>query len=126
MRLNVSICTPTAVATTAESAASTAEVVAVGDGDTIDVAASEGTADELLYGQEVQLVTDPSQADVDKVRSPPPARPHRRAQCIRTSDRRRRGYEYTYDAPYINQEANQAAERAAISATAGLWATCKP
>ncbi|KQQ66939.1 thermonuclease family protein [Microbacterium sp. Leaf320] len=129
-------------------------MVAVVDGDTIDVATDDGTArvrligidtpeigrggeasecyadearaflDELLYGQEVELAGDPSQADVDKY-----GRLLRyvyidgqsAAELAITAGA---GYEYTFDVGYIHRESHQAAERDAIESAVGLWGAC--
>lgn len=145
--------TPTSGAS--ESATTSAEVVAVVDGDTIDVATSAGTArvrligidtpeigrggepsecyaqeartflDELLYGHEVDLVSDPTQADVDQY--------GRLLRYVLIDGRSAAelaiaagaGYEYTYDTAYRDQQAHLAEERSAANARAGLWGACQ-
>lgn len=147
-------CTPIVAASSTAPVATTAEVVAVVDGDTIDVATVDGTArvrligidtpeigrggevsecyadkartflDELLYGQEVELVGDAAQADIDKY-----GRLLRyvyvdgqsAAELAITAGA---GYEYTYDAPYVAQETYRDAQEAAKSAGVGVWSMC--
>lgn len=72
--------------------------------------------DELLYGQSLALVTDPSQGEVDAY--------DRALRHVLLDDRSVSeltieagyGHEYTYEAPYFNQDANRAAEQAAVAA----------
>lgn len=149
-------CTPIVAASHTQPVTATADVVAVVDGDTIDVATDDGTArvrligidtpeigrggeasecyadeartflDELLYGQEVELVSDATQADVDKY--------GRLLRHVYVGDvdaaeaaiAAGAGYEYTYDTPYEGQVAYQAAEDAAAENGAGLWGSCMP
>lgn len=148
-------CTPAVDAATAEPVIETAEVVAVVDGDTIDVDTDNGTArvrligidtpeigrggeasecyadeartflNELLYGQEVQLIVDATQGDVDKY-----GRLLRHvyagdvdaAEAAITAGA---GYEYTYDTPYERQGLYRDAERAAAETGAGMWGVCE-
>jgi endonuclease YncB( thermonuclease family) len=147
-------CTPAVDAATSEPVTETVEVVAVVDGDTIDVATADGTArvrligidtpeigrggeasecyaeeartflNDLLYGQEVQLTSDATQADVDKY-----GRLLRHvlidgASAAEAAIAAGAGYEYTYDTPYRDQQAHLEAEHAASETHAGLWGAC--
>jgi len=147
-------CAPTPPAPAAAPTTEHAEVTAVVDGDTIAVDTAGGSArvrligidtpeigrdgepgdcyaeeardflDALLYGKTVELVGDPTQADVDRY-----GRLLRHvlvdgqsaALAALTAGA---GYEYTYDAPYADYQAHREAESAAEAAGAGLWATC--
>ena len=146
-------CTPITAATTPDPEPA-AVVVAVVDGDTIDVATDDGTQrvrligidtpeigrggetsecyadeartflDELLYGQEIKLVSDATQADVDTY-----GRLLRHVYVDGQSAAELAiavgaGYEYTFDAPYNGRAANRAAERVAETSGAGLWSEC--
>lgn len=138
----------------AERDEGTVEVVAVVDGDTIDVATSTGEervriigidtpeigrggeasecyaiearefVDELVYGRDVELRADDTQADVDAY-----GRLLRhvfidgRSVAVETLAAGA-GYEYTYDAAYDGQGDHQDAERAAQAAGLGLWGAC--
>lgn len=150
-------CTPQerpAETQTVVTAAEAAEVVAVIDGDTIDVKTSTGESrvriigidtpeigrdgaagdcyaiearnflDELLYGRTVELQSDSTQADVDTY-----------GRLLRHVDvdgqsaavlaiAAGTGYEYTYDNPYVGQADHLAAEAAARDEHAGLWSAC--
>lgn len=148
-------CTPPASPTqTVVSATEEAEVIAVVDGDTIDVSTSAGTArvrligidmpeigrdgepgecyateargflDDLLYGRTVRLQSDSTQADADKY-----GRLLRHVVIDGKSAavlalEAGAGYEYTYDVPYIGQLEHRDAENAAAAAGAGLWSAC--
>lgn len=147
-------CTPVAIPSQAEPVVSVVEVVAVVDGDTIDVTGEDGIArvrligidtpeigrggevsecyaeeartflDELLYGQEVELISDATQADVDKY--------GRLLRHVYVGDvdaaeaaiAAGAGYEYTYDTAYERQDEYRAAEDAAVASRVGLWAAC--
>ena len=136
------------------AATSSVTVVAVVDGDTIDVATAEGEqrvriigidtpeigrggdpsecyadearelVDELLYGRDVELRADETQADVDAygrlLRHVIVDGRSAAAETIAAGA----GYEYTYDAPYNGQSEHQAAEGAAHAAGLGLWRAC--
>lgn len=150
-------CTPQerpAETQTVVTAAEAAEVVAVVDGDTIDVKTSTGESrvriigidtpeigrdgaagdcyaiearnflDELLYGRTVELQSDSTQADADTY-----------GRLLRHVDVDRQsaavlaiaagtGYEYTYDTPYAGQADHLAAEAAARDEHVGLWGAC--
>lgn len=147
-------CTPTVPASTSDPVAETGEVIAVVDGDTIDVAQSDGTArvrligidapeigrggeasecyadeartflDELVYGHQVELVRDPTQADVDKY-----GRLLRHVyvdgqSAAELAIAAGAGNEYTYDTAYRDQQAHRDAEQAAAETGAGLWSDC--
>lgn len=153
--LAVTGCSPSPVgAPTTVPATISAEVIAVVDGDTIDVATENGTArvrligidtpeigrdgkagecyadeardflDQLLYGRTVQLHADATQADVDKY--------GRLLRYVLVDGQSAAelaiaaggGYEYTYDLPYVDQETHRAAQDAAEAAGAGLWSAC--
>ena len=131
-----------------------ANVVAVIDGDTIDVAIDSRTVrvrligidspeigrggeasecyadqardflDDLLYGTTVQLISDPSQGDQDRY-----GRLLRHVfidgkDAAELAIRDGYGTEYTHDTPYLTQESHQVAQRAAAAARAGLWNEC--
>jgi micrococcal nuclease len=148
-------CAPIVAASITEPVAVTAEVVAVVDGDTIDVATEDGTVrvrligidtpeigrggeasecyaeeartflDELLYGQEVQLFSDATQADVDKYGR---LLRHVYAGDVDAAEAAiaaGAGYEYTYNTPYERQDMYRDAERVAVEASAGLWGVCE-
>lgn len=134
--------------------AETAEVIAVVDGDTIDIATEDGTArvrligidtpeigrdgdmgecyaneardylNGLLYGHTVELVGDATQADVDTY-----GRLLRYVLIDGQSAALRAidagaGYEYTYDTAYVDQQAHRDAQDAAAAAGLGLWTDC--
>lgn len=130
------------------------EVVAVVDGDTIDVRTDDGTErvrliglnspeigrdgsqnecyaeeardvlNELLYGHDVQLAADPTQADRDVY--------GRLLRHVFLDGRSAAveviaagaAYEYTYDADYEHQAEHIAAEDDAAGAARGLWGAC--
>ena len=134
--------------------AEAAEVIAVVDGDTIDVQTAggearvrligldtpeinrEGGADdcyaqeardelnELIYGRAVELRADPTQDDADRY-----GRLLRHVYIDGQSAAAAlleagAAHEYTYDAPYIGQAEHRAAEEAARAAALGLWGSC--
>lgn len=147
-------CAPIVAASTTEPVAVTAEVVAVVDGDTIDVATDDGTArvrligidtpevgrggevsecyadeartflDQLLYGRQVELISDTTQGDVDKY--------GRLLRYVYVDEQSvaelaiaaGAGYEYTYDTAYRDQQAHREAEQTAVEASVGLWGVC--
>lgn len=150
-------CTPAPVSSHANTPLSveTVHVIAVVDGDTIDVdqdgqpvrvrligidtpeigrggEASECYAeearaflDELLYGQEVQLIGDATQGDVDRY-----GRLLRHVyvgevDAAEAAIAAGAGYEYTYDTPYERQGMYRDAERVAVDAGAGVWGVCE-
>ena len=144
-------CTP---APAAAPAAERAEVTAVVDGDTIEVDTADGSErvrligidtpevgrggepgdcyaeeardflDALLYGKTVELVGDPTQADVDRYgRLLRHVLVDGRSAAL-TALAAGAGYEYTYDAPYTDHQAHRDAESAAEAAGAGLWSSC--
>lgn len=134
---------------------SAVEVVAVVDGDTIDVATPAGKqrvriigidtpeigrdgepsecyahearefVDKLLYGRDVELRSDATQADVDvhgRLLRHVIVDGHSAAvETIAAGA----GYEYTYDAAYEGQSEHQAAQEAARNAGLGLWGACQ-
>lgn len=149
----LSSCTGTAAAPELASP-ETAEVVAVVDGDTIDVQTAEGEArvrligldapeidrdggeddcyaqeartalDELIYGQEVELRADPSQDDTDRY-----GRLLRHVyidgrSAALTLIEAGDAHEYTYEVPYVGQAEHRAAEADAQEAARGLWGSC--
>mgnify|MGYP001600902386 CR=1 FL=1 len=147
-------CTPTVDAATSEPVTETVEVVAVVDGDTIDVATDNGTArvrligidtpeigrggevsecyadeartflNELLYGRQVELISDPTQADVDTYGRLLRYVHVDGASAAEAAIAAGAGYEYTYDTAYRDQKAHVEAEQAASDAHAGLWGAC--
>lgn len=137
------------------SSTATVEVVAVVDGDTIDVATAAGEqrvriigidtpevgrdgepsecyaheardfVDELLYGRDVELRSDATQSDVDAY-----GRLLRHViidghSAAVETIAAGAGHEYTYDAAYDGQSDHQAAQDAAQSAGLGLWGACQ-
>lgn len=138
----------------ASEVAETVEVVAVIDGDTIDVRTDDGTErvrliglnspeigrdgsqnecyaeeardalNELLYGREVQLAADPTQADRDVYgRLLRHVFLHGRSAAVEVIAAGA-AYEYTYDADYEHQAEHVAAENDAANAVRGLWGVC--
>lgn len=136
-------------------ATSTVEVVAVVDGDTIDVATAAGKqrvriigidtpeigrdgepsecyaheardfVDALLHGRDVELRSDATQADVDVY-----GRLLRHVivhghSAAVETIAAGAGYAYTYDAAYDGQSDHQAAQNAAQGAGLGLWGACQ-
>lgn len=132
------------------------EVVAVVDGDTIDVATSRGEVrvrligidspelgrngqtsecyaeeardylDDLVYGRTVQLVSDPTQDDTDRY-----DRLLRHVlidgdSAALAAIEAGTGIEYTYDSPYGGHDAHQRAQADATAAHRGLWGSCTP
>jgi micrococcal nuclease len=146
-------CSPVA-SRVAEATTESGDVVAVVDGDTIDVVTSEERVrvrligidtpetgrdgkvrecyaneardflNELLYARTVQLRADASQADVDKY--------GRLLRHVLVDEQSAAvlaisagaGHEYTYNTPYVDRDAHLAAQDAAAAAGAGLWSTC--
>lgn len=141
-------------ASPAERDEGTASVIAVVDGDTIDVVTGAGEervriigidtpeigrhgepsecyaeearafVDELLYGHDVELHADDTQADVDAY-----GRLLRHVFIDGRSAAEETlaagaGYEYTYDAAYDGQSEHRAAESAAQAGSRGLWGAC--
>jgi micrococcal nuclease len=137
------------------AASEVGQVVAVVDGDTIDVATDDETVrvrligidtpeigrggeasecyaeeartflDGLLYGQEVHLVSDDTQVDVDKYGR---LLRHVYAGDVDAAEAAitaGAGYEYTYDVPYERQGMYRDAERAAAETGAGMWGVCE-
>lgn len=139
---------------TTPATSTVATVVAVVDGDTIDVRTDDGTErvrliglnspeisrdgsqnecyaeeardvlNELLYGHDVQLAADPTQADRDVY--------GRLLRHVFLDGRSAAveviaagaAYEYTYDADYEHQAEHIAAENDAAGAARGLWGAC--
>lgn len=147
-------CTPISADQAAAPEVATAEVIAVVDGDTIDIATDAGPArvrligidtpeigregepgecyaeearsflDGLVYGHIVELRSDPSQADADRY-----GRLLRHVVIDGHSAavlalEAGAGYEYTYDQAYAGQGEHRDAEQAAAGAGAGLWSLC--
>lgn len=149
-------CTPLAPAKPAELApAEAAEVVAVVDGDTIDVETEAGKVrvrligldtpeigrngdadecyaqeartelNEMIYGRAVELRADPSQANTDKY-----GRALRHVYIDGQSAalallESGAAHEYTYDAAYIGQAEHIAAADAAQAEPRGMWKSCQ-
>lgn len=147
-------CAPVAADQAAAPDVETAEVIAVVDGDTIDIATDAGTArvrligidtpeigregdpgecyaeeardflDGLVYGHTVELRSDPSQADADRY-----GRLLRHVLIDGQSAavlalEAGAGYEYTYEVSYAGQTEHRDAEQAAAGQAAGLWSAC--
>lgn len=147
-------CTPISTDQAAAPEVETAEVVAVVDGDTIDIATDAGTArvrligidtpeigrerdpgecyaeearnflDGLVYGHTVELRSDPSQANADRY-----GRLLRHVYINGESAailtlEAGAGYEYTYDEAYTGQREHRDAERSAEAAGSGVWSAC--
>lgn len=138
------------------AASEVGQVVAVVDGDTIDVATEDETVrvrliridtpeigrggeasecyadeartflDELLYGRQVELISDPTQADTDKYGRLLRHVDIEGLSAAEAAIAAGAGYEYTYDTPYQGQAAYQAAEGMAEEAGTGLWGVCVP
>lgn len=151
--LTLAGCTPAEVsAVPATSTAAT--VVAVVDGDTIDVLGSTGEErvrligidtpeisrnggiddcyaqeartylDQLVYGHDVELVSDPTQADTDRY-----GRLLRHVfvdgqSVAELAIEAGAGIEYTYERPYDRRADYLAAQNRARATGAGLWAVC--
>lgn len=150
-------CTPATPpdAATETPAIETVGVIAVVDGDTIDVATDDGTArvrligidtpeigrggearecyaeqartflDDLVYGRTVQLQNDPAQDDIDRY-----GRLLRYVlidgqSAAELAIAAGTGHEYTYGTPYAAQTAHRAAQDAAQRDAAGIWAACE-
>ena len=138
----------------ATATATTATVVAVVDGDTIDVQTSTGEErvrligidtpeisrdggvndcyaqeardylDRLVYGHHVELVSDPTQADVDRY-----GRLLRHVlidgqSAAQLAIAAGAGKEYTYDRPYEHRSDYLDAQDRAQETGAGLWSVC--
>lgn len=151
--LALTSCTPAKISTT-PAATTTATVVAVVDGDTIDVQTSTGEErvrligidtpeisrdggtddcyaqeartylDQLVYGHDVELVSDPTQADTDQY-----GRLLRHVliegqSAAQLAIEAGAGTEYTYDSPYDRRSDYLAAQDRAQDASAGLWSAC--
>lgn len=147
-------CAPISTEQAAAPEVEAVEVIAVVDGDTIDIATDAGTArvrligidtpeigrdgdpgecyaeeardflDGLVYGRTVELRSDPSQADVDRY-----GRLLRHVVIDGQSAavlalEAGAGYEYTYEVPYAGQSEHRDAEQAAAGKAAGLWSAC--
>lgn len=148
-------CTPSVGPDPVPATSEVGQVVAVVDGDTIDVATEGGIVrvrligidtpeigrggavnecyaeeartflDELIYGQEVQLIVDATQADVDKYGR---LLRHVHAGDVDAAEAAitaGAGYEYTYNTPYERQGRYRDAERAAAETGAGMWRLCE-
>lgn len=137
----------------AGSSSTSGVVVAVVDGDTIDVDTGAGAQrvriigidtpeigrggntdecyaqeareilDELIYRSDVELIADPTQADVDRCGRLLRHVRHDGHSIALTLIEAGAG-EYTYDAAYDGQEAYRAAQNAAERDGRGLWAAC--
>ncbi|MCK2028064.1 thermonuclease family protein [Microbacterium sp. SSW1-47] len=151
--LALTSCTPAEISTT-PAATTTATVVAVVDGDTIDVQTSTGEErvrligidtpeisrdggaddcyaqeartylDQLVHGHDVELVSDPTQADTDQY-----GRLLRHVliegqSAAQLAIEAGAGTEYTYDTPYDRRSDYLAAQDRAQDASAGLWSAC--
>lgn len=148
-------CAPATIPPTATGSPATVVVVAVVDGDTIDVLTAAGEqrvrligidapeigrngdtsecyahearefVDELLYGRDVELRADDTQASIDaygRLLRHVVVDGHSAAEETIAAGA---AHEYTYDTPYIGQREHQAAENAARDAGAGLWGACQ-
>lgn len=151
--LALTSCTPAEISTAPPTPA-VATVVAVVDGDTIDVQTSTGEErvrligidtpeisrdggvddcyaqeartylDQLVYGHDVELVSDPTQADADRY-----GRFLRHVlidgeNAAQLAIEAGAGTEYTYDRPYQGRQDFVAAQDRARAARAGLWSAC--
>ncbi|WP_349885785.1 thermonuclease family protein (plasmid) [Microbacterium sp. WHRI 7836] len=151
--LALTSCTPAEISTT-PATSTVATVVAVVDGDTIDVQTSTGEErvrligidtpeisrdggaddcyaqeartylDQLVYGHDVELVSDPTQADTDRY-----GRLLRHVlidgqSAAQLAIEAGAGTEYTYDTPYDRRSDHLAAQDRAQDASAGLWSVC--
>jgi len=152
--ISVSACVPPG-GIDADRSSTSGVVVAVVDGDTIDVDTGAGAqrvriigidtpeigrngavdecyaqeareyVNDALYGRVVELYSDLTQDDADRY--------GRLLRHVIVDDRSiaeeaiaaGMGYEYTYDAPYGGQDAHKAAQNAAAAAGAGLWSACE-
>ncbi|GLJ80160.1 MULTISPECIES: thermonuclease family protein [Microbacterium] len=151
--ISVSACVPPSSPNAASSSTS-GVVVAVVDGDTIDVDTGAGAQrvriigidtpeigrggkadecyaqeareilDELIYRSDVELIADPTQADVDRYGRLLRHVQHEGHSVALTLIEAGAGYEYTYDAAYDGQDAHRAAQDAAERDRRGLWAAC--
>lgn len=146
-------CSPTPHPTT-PAAPEQVRVTAVVDGDTLKVDTASGEArvriigidtpeihrdgtpsdcyaeqardmlDDLAYGRTVELRADPTQADTDKY-----GRLLRHVyvdgvNVALTEIQAGAGPEYTYDAPYADQDEYRAAQRDAQQQRRGMWGEC--
>jgi len=153
LMLALTSCTPAEI-TDEPTASTVGTVVAVVDGDTIDVQTSTGEErvrligidtpeisrdggtddcyaqeartylDQLVYGQDVKLVSDPTQADADRY-----GRLLRHVLIDGQSAallalEAGAGTEYTYDRPYDHRDDYLDAQSRAQSMGAGLWSAC--
>lgn len=147
-------CTPAEISPT-PAATTSGTVVAVVDGDTIDVETSAGEErvrligidtpeisrdggvhdcyaqeartylDELVYGRGIELVSDPTQSATDQY-----GRELRHVfidgqSVAQLVIEAGAGTEYTYDRPYDRRSDYLAAQRRAEDAGAGLWSACQ-
>lgn len=149
----VSACVPLSGADVGSSSTS-GVVVAVVDGDTIDVGTGAGAQrvriigidtpeigrggktdecfaqearamlDELIYRSDVELIADPTQADVDRYGRLLRHVHHEGHSVALTLIKAGAGYEYTYGAAYDGQDAHRTAQDAAERDRRGLWAAC--
>lgn len=153
MALTLTSCTPPRASPVPE-ATTVATVVAVVDGDTVDVSTPTGDErvrligidtpeisrdggvddcyaqeartylDQLVYGRAVELIPDPTQADTDRY-----GRLLRHVlvdgqSAAQLAIAAGAGTEYTYDRPYDRRSDYLAAQERAQDAGAGLWAMC--
>ena len=148
-------CTETSAADDEPPPAESAQVIAVVDGDTIDVQTADGEArvrligldtpeinrddgqddcyaqeardalNDLIYGKTVQLRADPTQDNVDSY-----GRMLRHIYIDGQSAavvllETGAAHEYTYDAAYIGQAEHRDAEHAAQADQLGMWGSCR-
>lgn len=153
LALALTSCTPAEISTT-PATSTVATVVAVVDGDTIDVKTSTGEErvrligidtpeisrdggaddcyaqeartylDQLVYGHDVELVSDPTQADADQY-----GRLLRHVliegqSAAQLAIEAGAGTEYTYDSSYDRRSDYLAAQDRARDTGAGLWSVC--
>lgn len=154
LTLALTSCTPAEISTP-PATSTVATVVAVVDGDTIDVQTTTGEErvrligidtpeisrdggaddcyaqeartylDQLVYGHDVELVSDPTQADTDRY-----GRLLRHVlidgqSAAQLAIEAGAGTEYTYDHPYNRRSDYLAAQDSAMDAGAGLWSVCR-
>ncbi|MEV8339441.1 MULTISPECIES: thermonuclease family protein [Leucobacter] len=80
----------------------------------------------LLDGQDVDLISDPSQGDVDRYGR---LLRHLHTDAGNVAEQllvQGAGHEYTYSKPYVGQAEFRNAENSARKAGAGLWGACTP
>ncbi|GAA2186052.1 thermonuclease family protein [Leucobacter alluvii] len=80
----------------------------------------------LLDGRDVDLISDPSQGDVDRYGR---LLRHLHTDAGNVAEQlieQGAGHEYTYSKPYIGQAEFRGAESSARDAEAGLWGACTP